>query len=440
MQTSPNTQATPTNPLERNIALSLPAVDIENEIQTRLKKLARTVKMQGFRPGKVPLTMVAKQYGFQVRQEVMSDAVQHTFAEAVKNQDFRFINGSQRVQPANTGENADKFEFTATFEVYPEVAVGSLAGKKLAKPLATVEDRDVDHTIDTLRKQRATFDKVERAAQKGDLLVIDFVGKVNGEAFQGGSAENFSVALGEGRMLPDFESALTGLAPGASKTFDIVFPADYNPELAGKTAQFEATVKLVNAPVLPEVNAEFAKGLGVEDGDVAKMRAEIKLNLGRELKKRIQARVKDQVMDALISVSQFELPRSLVEMEISRLQQGAAKDLETRGMAAKDLSLPPELFQERAERRVKLGLILSEVVKRNDLKAKPEQVRAVIEENAESYEQPQQMVKWFYSQPERLAEVEALVLEDNVVEWAAGQMDAAEETLAFDDLMGIKRA
>jgi trigger factor len=439
MQTSPNTQATSINPLERNIALSLPAVDIETEIQTRLKKLARTVKMQGFRPGKVPLTMVAKQYGFQVRQEVMSDSVQRTFAEAVKNQDFR-IAGYPRFQPANTGENADKFEFTATFEVYPEVAVGSLAGKKLARPMATVEDQDVDHTIDTLRKQRATFDKVDRAAQKGDLLVIDFVGKVNGAAFQGGSAENFSVALGEGRMLPDFENALTGVAPGGSKTFDIVFPADYNPELAGKTAQFEATVKLVNAPVLPEVNAEFAKGLGVEDGDMAKMRAEIKLNLERELKKRIQGRVKDQVMDALISVSQFDLPRSLVEMEISRLQQGAAKDLEARGVAAKDLSLPPELFLERAERRVKLGLILSEVVKRNDLKAKPEQVRAVIEENADSYEQPQQMVKWFYSQPERLAEVEALVLEDNVVEWAAGQMDAAEEKLAFDDLMGIKRA
>jgi trigger factor len=439
MQTSPNTQATSINPLERNIALSLPAVDIETEIQTRLKKLARTVKMQGFRPGKVPLTMVAKQYGFQVRQEVMSDSVQRTFAEAVKNQDFR-IAGYPRFQPANTGENADKFEFTATFEVYPEVVVGSLAGKKLARPMATVEDQDVDHTIDTLRKQRATFDKVDRAAQKGDLLVIDFVGKVNGAAFQGGSAENFSVALGEGRMLPDFENALTGVAPGGSKTFDIVFPADYNPELAGKTAQFEATVKLVNAPVLPEVNAEFAKGLGVEDGDMAKMRAEIKLNLERELKKRIQGRVKDQVMDALISVSQFDLPRSLVEMEISRLQQGAAKDLEARGVAAKDLSLPPELFLERAERRVKLGLILSEVVKRNDLKAKPEQVRAVIEENADSYEQPQQMVKWFYSQPERLAEVEALVLEDNVVEWAAGQMDAAEEKLAFDDLMGIKRA
>ena len=439
MQTSPNTQATPTSPLERHIALSLPAVDIETEIQTRLKKLARTVKMQGFRPGKVPLTMVAKQYGFQVRQEVMSDSVQRTFAEAVKNQDYR-IAGYPRFQPANTGENADKFEFTATFEVYPEVTVGSLAGKKLTRPLASVEDRDVDHTIDTLKKQRATFDKVDRAAQKGDLLVIDFAGKVNGEAFQGGSAENFSVVLGEGRMLPDFESALTGMGPGGSKTFDIVFPADYNPELAGKKAQFEVAVKLVNAPVLPQVNAEFAKALGVEDGDVAKMRAEIKLNLERELKKRIHARVKDQVMDALISVSQFDLPRSLVEMEISRLQQDAAKDLEARGMAAKDLSLPSELFLERAERRVKLGLILSEAVKRNDLKARPEQVRAVIEENADSYEQPQQMVKWFYSQPERLADVEALVLEDNVVEWAAGQMDAAEERLAFDDLMGIKRA
>ncbi len=439
MQTSPNTQGVTSNPLERHVALSLPAVDIENEIQTRLKKLARNVKMQGFRPGKVPLSVVAKQYGYQVRQEVMSEAVQRNFFEALKEQNYRMA-GQPRFQPANTGDHADKFEFTASFEVYPQVSLGSLAGKKLARPVASVADKDVDQTIETLRKQRVTYDNVSRAVQSGDFVVIDFHGSINGATFQGGDAKDFNLVLGEGRMLIDFENALIGLLPGASKTFNVVFPADYKPELAGQSAQFEVTVKLVNAPALPQVDAEFAKSLGVADGDVSKMRAEIKLNLERELKKRIQAKVKDQVMDALLAVSPLDVPRSLVEMEISRLQKGAVKDLETRGMTTKDLSLPAELFVERAERRVKLGLILSEVVARNDLKAKPEQVRALIVENADSYEDPEAMVKWFYTQPDSMAEVEGLVLEDNVVDWAAGQMDVSDDNVTFDDLMGIKRA
>jgi trigger factor len=439
MQTSPNIQAPQPSPLERHIALSLPAVEIESEIQTRLKKLARTAKMQGFRPGKVPLSMVAKQYGFQVRQEVMSDSVQRSFSDAVREQNFR-VAGYPRIQPANTGENADKYDFIATFEVYPEVAIDSLAGRKLARPDTRVDDSDVGNTIETLRKQRATFKKVERPAQKGDFLVIDFTGTIGGEAFSGGSAESFNLVLGEGRMLPQFETALAGMAADDSKTIDLTFPADYNPDLAGKTAQFKISVKAVNEPVLPDVNAEFAKSLGVEDGDVAKMRNEIRLNLEREMKKRIQARVKEQVMDALIAASRLDVPRSLVEIEVARLQQGAAGDLEARGMSAKDLSLPAELFLDRAERRVRLGLIISEAVRSHGLKAKSEQVRAVIEENAESYEQPEHMVKWFYSQPERLADVESLVLEDNVVEWAAAQMEAANVQLSFDELMGIKRA
>jgi trigger factor len=226
---------------------------------------------------------------------------------------------------------------------------------------------------------------------------------------------------------------------GETKTFDLTFPADYNPDLAGKTAQFEVTVKVVNAPKLPEVDADFAKSLGVPDGDIAKMRNEIKHNLEREAKKRVQAKVKEQVMDALIASAKLDVPRSLVDIEISRLQEGARQDLEQRGMTAKDLQLPPELFVERAERRVKLGLILAELVKKNSLLAKPEQVRAVIDDIADSYEQPQQMVKWYYSQPERLGEVEALVAEDNVVEWASTQMDVTTEKVEFDQLMGIER-
>ncbi len=427
------------NKLERNLTLSLPAVEIESEIKSRLKNIARTAKMPGFRPGKVPYNMVASQYGFQVRQEVMSDAVQTTFSVEVQKQNLR-VAGFPRFAPANSGESADKFEFTATFEIYPEVKLGSLAGKKLERFAADVGPKDIDNTIATLRKQRAAYDKTDRAAANADFLVIDFVGKLDGQPFKGGDAQNFGVVLGEGRMLPAFEAALIGMKGGEEKTFDLTFPADYQPELAGKTVQFTVTVKVVNAAKLPEIDAEFAKSLGVADGDVEKMRAEIKNNLERELKKRVQAKTKDQVMDALLSTAELELPRSLVDAEVGRLQQQAAQDLQARGMSTKDLQLPPELFVERAEKRVKLGLILNEVVKQNDLKAKPEQIRAIVEEHAESFEDPQQMVRWYYSDASRLQEVEGMVLEDNVVEWAAKSMDVTTVTREFDEIMEIKRA
>ena len=425
--------------LERNLIVSLAAVEVESQITTRLRQIARTAKMSGFRPGKVPFNIVANQYGFQVRQEVMSDSVQKSFASAVRDQQLQ-VAGYPRFAPINTGESADKFEFTATFEVYPDVKVGSLEGKKLERLEANVADTDVDNTLETLRKQRAAYDKTDRAAEKSDFLVIDFVGTLDGIPFKGGDAQNFGVVLGEGRMLPDFEAALIGMKSGDVKTFDLTFPADYQPELAGKTVQFVVTAKVVNAPKLPAVDAEFAKSLGVVDGDVSKMREEIKANLERELKKRIQAKTKDQVMDALLSVSELDLPRSLVDIEISRLQEQAVKDLEARGMTAKDMQLPAELFVERAEKRVKLGLVLSEVVKQNELRAKPEQVRAMVEEHAESFEDPKQMVRWYYSDQSRLAEVEGMVLEDNVVEWAAKSLDVQTVTKSFDEIMEIKRS
>ncbi len=432
------TQATLPSRLERNLILSLPAVEVESLITSRLKQIARTAKMAGFRPGKVPFNIVVNQYGFQVRQEVMSDSVQQCFATAIKDQQLQ-VAGYPRFAPANSGESADKFEFTATFEVYPDVKVGSLSGKKLERVTADVVDADVDQTLETLRKQRAAYDKTERAAEKSDFLVIDFAGKLDGAPFKGGEAENFGVVLGEGRMLADFEAALIGMKSADVKTFDLTFPADYQPELAGKTVQFTVAVKIVNAPKLPPVDAEFAKSLGVVDGDVNKMRAEIKANLERELKKRIQAKTKEQVMDALLSVSELDLPRSLVEMEISRLQEQAVKDLEARGMTTKELQLPAELFLERAEKRVKLGLVLSEVVKQNALRAKPEQIRAMVEEHAESFEDPKQMVGWYYSDQSRLAEVEGMVLEDNVVEWAAKLLDVSTTAKSFDEIMEIKR-
>ena len=424
--------------LERNILLSLPAVEIESEISKRLKHIARTAKMPGFRPGKVPFTMIANQYGFKVRQEVMSDSVQKIFADEVEKQQLR-VAGYPSFAPANSGQAADKFEFTATFEIYPEVTMGSLEGKPLDRLHADVTDKDVDNTIITLQKQRATYDKADRAAQKGDFLVVDFTGKLDGEPFKGGQAENFGMVLGEGRMLPDFEAALMGMSGGEEKTFDLTFPTDYQAELASKTVQFTATVKVVNAPVYPPVDAAFAQSLGVTDGDIGKMRSEIKTNLERELKKRVQSKTKEQVMDVLVSVAQLDLPRSLVDMEVGRLQEQAVQDLQSRGMTTKDLQLPPELFVERAEKRVKLGLILGEVVKQNNLRARPEQIRSVVEEHAESFEDPAQMVRWYYSDTSRLQEVEGMVLEDNVVEWAATSMAVTTVTKEFDEIMEIKR-
>jgi trigger factor len=424
--------------LERNIVLSLPVAEIETQINIRLKQIARTAKMSGFRPGKVPFNVVASHYGFQVRQEVMSDSVQRSFADAVKGQNLR-VAGFPRFAPAQGLPATDKFEFTATFEVYPEIVLGSLAGKELERIQAVVSDGDVDNTIETLRKQRATYDKAERPARKGDFLVIDFKGTIDAAAFPGGSAENFGVVLGEGRMLPDFEAALAGMAGGEVKRFELVFPEDYQGEVAGKKATFEVTVKIVNAPNYPPVDEAFAKSLGVADGDVAKMRSEIRANLERELRKRLRTKTKDQVMEALASVTHVDLPKSLVAMEIQRLQEQAIKDLEARGMTTKDMQLPAELFQERAEKRVKLGLILSEVIRQHALKAAPEQVRAVVEEHAESFEDPKQMVRWYYSEPSRLAEVEAMVLEENVVEWAAKSMTVKVTEKTFDEVMEIKR-
>ncbi|MBL8512740.1 MAG: trigger factor, partial [Betaproteobacteria bacterium] len=261
--------------LERNIVLTLKSAEIDTQIQSRLKQIARTAKMSGFRPGKVPFSVVANQYGYQVRQEVMSDSVQRSFADAVKEQNLR-VAGYPRFAPAGQAPAPDQFAFTATFEVYPDFALGSLSGQKLERPKSAVTEKDVDNTIETLRKQRATFDKADRAAQKGDFLVIDFDGTVDGTPFEGGKAENFGVVLGDGRMLPDFEAALNGMAGSETKVFPLTFPADYSADVAGKTAEFKVTVKIVNSPIYPAVDGEFAKSLGVSDGDVSKMRAEIK--------------------------------------------------------------------------------------------------------------------------------------------------------------------
>ena len=430
-------QNTP-SPLERHLTVSVPLAQIEAEIETRLKKLARTVKMQGFRPGKVPIKMVERHYGFQVRQEVVTDEVQQRFADAVKDQNYR-VAGYPRFQPVPASEGASNVEYTATFEVYPEVVIGDLSKFEVTRPTTKVSDQDVDKTLDTLRKQRAKFNNVDRPALNGDLVNIDFEGLIAGQPFEGNKAANFTVILGEARMLPDFESAVVGMKSGETKTFPLTFPQDYNEALKGKTADFTVTVNQVAQPDLPPVDTEFARQLGVASGDVDQLKREVRDNIEKEVAKRIKGTIKEQVMDALYGAATFDVPRSLLDSEIQRMQQQAVEDLKKRGMTQQEVTLPPHLFTDRAERRIKVGLAVAELVKRNNLHAKPEQVRKVIEEHAESFEQPEQLVRWYYADASRLGEVEALVMEDNVVEWALGQVGVVDENLSFDDLMGTKK-
>lgn len=426
------------SPLERQLKVAVPVAALEADIADRIKKLARTVKMQGFRPGKVPIKMVERHYGFQVRQEALSESVQRLFAEAVRTNNFR-VAGMPRFEPVTGGADTEAFEFQAVFEVYPDITMGELSSAEVKRPVTAVEEKDVDATIETLRKQRAKYEPVTRGAADGDLVNIDFEGKVDGAPFDGGKGQNFTVVLGEGRMLPDFEAALKGLAEGGEKTFPITFPEDYVDHLKGKTAEFSVKVNQVAEPKLPPVDAEFAKSLGVEDGDVARMRAEIRQNVEREVKKRVQSRVKDQVMAGLVSSATFEVPRALMDAEIARMQELAVADLKQRGMTTEGIQLPADLFADRARSRVTLGLLVADLVRKNDLSARPEQVRKVIEEHAESFEQPAEMVRWFYGQPERMAEVEALVMEDNVVEWSLARMKVEDQVTPFDELMGTKK-
>lgn len=426
------------SPLERNITVSVPVAQIEAEIATRLKRLARTIRMQGFRPGHVPIKMVERQYGPQVRQEVVSDTVQKSFAEAVKDK-YR-VAGFPRFQPKPAGEGANDVEYTATFEVYPEVEMGDVSSASVARPVTKVEDPDVEATLETLRRQRARYERTERAAQVGDLVNIDFEGLIAGQPFEGNKASNFTVVLGENRMLPDFEAALAGMKAGEQKTFPLTFPQDYHDSVKGKTADFTVTVNQVAEPKLPPLDAEFAKSLGVDDGDLARLRREVRQNMEKEAAKRVRASVKEQVIAALHDAARFDVPRSLLDSEIERMQHAALEDLKQRGMTVEDKSLPAELFAERAARRIKVGLLVADLVKKHDLGAKPDQVRKVIEEHAESYEQPEQLVRWYYADPSRLAEVEALVMEDNVVEWAMGKMKVEDKPVEFSELMGTKKA
>ncbi|AVA36013.1 MULTISPECIES: trigger factor [Cupriavidus] len=432
--------------LHRKVTLAIPKAEVQKETQERLARLSKTVKMSGFRPGKVPMKMVEKQYGQQVEFEVRFDKAARKFFDITQAQEVK-VAGQPKFDIKTEGVADDELAFEATFEVYPEVKIGDLASAEVTRTKTEIGDAEIDKTVDILRKQRVHFHArgdagahgdggADVAAQNGDRVTLDFVGKIDGVEFAGGKAEDFVYVLGEGRMLPEFETATLGLKVGESKSFPLTFPADYHgKEVAGKTAEFTVTLKKVEWAHLPEVDDAFAKSLGIADGSVEKMRADIRENLEREVKRRTHSMLKDQVMEALLKVSELDVPKALVEQDQERLVEMARRDLEQRGMPnAKDMPIPAEMFTQQAERRVKLGLILAEIVKANGLEAKPDQIKAEIEDFAKSYEDPKEVMRWYYGDQQRLAEMEAYVLENNVVNFVCDKAKVADKTVSFEEL------
>ncbi len=424
--------------LERKITLTLPIGAIQSEVDSRLRKLARTVKMDGFRPGKVPMNVVAQRYGYSVHYEVMNDKVGQAFASAANEAQLR-VAGQPRITEAQAAPEG-QMAFDAVFEVFPEVKIGDLSTVEIKRLTAEVTDAAIDKTVEILRKQRRTFAlrAKDAPAQDGDRVTVDFEGKIDGEPFAGGKAEDFQFSVGEGQMLKEFEDAVRGMKTGESKTFPLAFPADYHgQEVAGKTADFLVTLKKIEAANLPDVDDALAKSLGIADGTVEGLRADIRKNLDREVKQRLLMRNKREAMDALVSKAELDLPRSVVQAEIDRLIEGARADLKQRGMKDADKAeIPADMFREQAEQRVRLGLVVGELVSANGLQAKPEQIKAHVEELAASYEKPAEVVRWYYGDSRRMADVEGMVIENNVTDFVLSKAKVSEAAISFDELMG----
>lgn len=424
--------------LERKITLTLPVGVIKTEVDSRLRKLARTVKMDGFRPGKVPMNVVAQRYGYSVHYEVMNDKVGEAFATAANEAKLR-VAGQPKISENETAPEG-QMAFDAIFEVFPEVKVADLSGAEVERLTADVTDGAIDKTVDILRKQRRTFAQrsLDSAAQDTDRATVDFEGKIDGEPFEGGKAADFQFILGDGQMLKEFEDATRGMKSGESKTFQLDFPAEYHgKDVAGKTADFLVTLKKLEAAHLPEVDGALAKSLGIADGTVEALRADIRKNLEREVKSRLLVRNKQAAMDALVAKSELDLPKSSVQAELDRMIENARADLKQRGVKDADKApIPEEIFRPQAERRVRLGLVVAELVRTNDLAAKPEQIKAHVEELAASYEKPEDVIRWYYSDNRRMADVEAIVIESNVTEYILAQAKVSDKSISFDELMG----
>ena len=422
--------------LTRRLNVAVPIAQIETEVQKRLARLAKTAKVAGFRPGKVPLRMVAQQYGQQVRSDVISDAVNESFSDAVRAQNLR-VAGYPRIERRDDAASSQEaLEFSAVFEVYPDVSVPDVSSAVINRPKAEVTTADIDRTLEVLRKQRTKYTAMQRPAQAGDRVVVNFTGTIDGVAFAGGQAQDFPIVIGEGRMLPDFESATTGIIAGETRDFPLTFPADYHgKEVAGKVAHFTLTAKEVAEAHVPALDEAFAKAFGIASGNVTALRAEVEANLKLELKRKIEGQVKDQALKALRERAQFALPQSLVQIEAQGLMQRTAQRLQQQGAKAEDVQLNAEMFRPQAEERVALGLIVGELVRTEGLQARPEQVKAMVQEIAQTYEQPDAVVRWHFEKRERLSEFEALAVEQNVVDWVLARARVNDVPTTFEALM-----
>ena len=423
--------------MNRKITLALPWEGIRAAVDKKLSQTQRKAKVQGFRPGKAPLKMVDAMYGADIRNEVLNDAVVKAFYEVVEAQKLR-VAGLPRFNEVENQDDENTFKIDAQFEVFPEVKVGDLSAQEVEKATTEVSDAEVDKTIEILRGQRTRYNHVERAAQKEDRVIIDFAGKIDGEAFDGGSAENYPFVLGQGQMLPEFEAGVEGLKEGESKDVEVSFPEDYHgKEVAGKTAVFTITLRNVSAATLPEVDEEFAKQLGIVDGDVAKMRDEVKKNVSREVNRRVAEKNKAAVMDALLAVTEFDVPAALVQEETGRMMQDARQNFINQGFDAKQLpELPADMFTEQATRRVKLGLILAQLVEEQQLQPTNDDIRDIVAEFAESYEDPAEVIEWYMGDAERQQGPAALATEAKVVEFVLGKAKVTDKALSFDEVMG----
>lgn len=425
--------------LERKVIVSLAWADINAETDKRLKQTQRRVKIDGFRPGKAPLKMVASMYGASAQNEVINELVQRAFYDIAVSENLK-VAGFPRFEGVEEQDDKDFLKIAAIFEVFPEVNIGDLSASEIEKVTSEVGDAEVEKTVEILRKQRTRFNHVDRAAQNSDRVIIDFEGKIDGEPFAGGSSKNYAFVLGSGQMLPEFEAGIAGMKAGESKDVEVNFPEDYHgKDVAGKTAVFTITLNNVSEATLPEVDAEFAKALGIADGDVAKMREEVKKNVAREVERRTQEQTKESVMEALLKAVELQVPNALVNDEAARLAEEMKQNFVNQGMAnAGQVNLPADMFKEQAHRRVALGLILAKLVEENKLEPTEEQIKAVVANFAESYEDPQEVIDWYYADASRLQGPTSLAVESNVVNFVLGKAKVTEKTLSFDEVMGAQ--
>ncbi|WP_305908704.1 trigger factor [Methylomarinum sp. Ch1-1] len=421
-----------TSELSRKMTVSIPEEVVQEKMEVRFKSLAREVKLDGFRPGKVPLNVIKKKFADRVRGEVSGDLIQSTYFEALQQQDL-IPAGHPHIHPA---DNSEGFEYVAEFEVYPEISLDVVDQLEITRTSSTVEEADLDQMIDKLREQKKDWNAVERASQENDRVTIHFSGVCDGENFTDGKVENYQVVIGGKQMISGFEEELVGLEAGASKTFDITFPEQYgNDKLAGKQAQFEIEVIKVEEPVLPEVNADFIKAYGIEDGEMSSFRDDVKTNMERELEQALKGKLKNAVMDAIYQNITVTTPKALVDQEIQQLMQPYAENAKKQNLKLEDLDLPRDAFEEQAKRRVALGLILGEIIQKNEIKVDNEKVRETIENMANSYEKPEDVINWYYADDSRLDDVRQIVLEDQAVEWVVNKAKLSDETVKFDEVM-----